>query len=80
MDKELARYVARTAFQSAAELNDLIPFLKEFCGEDDFVTYEKAIASASAGIGIEILKRVFSEFPDLETEFEDKIKKYGKLI
>jgi hypothetical protein len=80
MDKELARHVARVAFKSSTEINDLIPFLKAFSSEEEYMSYVKYIASASASISTDLLQRVFLEHPDLEAEFEEKISKYGRYI
>jgi hypothetical protein len=80
MDKELARHVAATAFRSAVELSDMLPILKEHCDKSENETFLKAIASASAAIHLEIGKKVFAQYPDLEHEFEARIKTFGRLI
>lgn len=80
MNKELARYVAKTAFQSSEELYDLVLFLKEFCSENEYKAYATSVASAAFEIRTKILEQVFSEFPDLKVEFESNIEKYGKVL
>jgi hypothetical protein len=41
---------------------------------------QKAIASISAEISIELLNPVFQKYPDIKQEAEQKIAKYGKFI
>lgn len=80
MNKDLAQHVARVAFRSSADLNDLIPLLKEHCDQEEYAKYLKAIASASAEISTTILARIFSSYPELEQDFEEMIRRYGRLV
>ena len=80
MEKELARHIAATAFRSAVQLSEMIPLLKAHCDEAEFKTFVKAIATANATIHLEIDNRIYAQHPELEQEFEAKIKKYGRLI
>jgi hypothetical protein len=77
MDREVAQIVATTASRVAAELTGLMPFLREH-GEgqkDDAV--RDAIASAIYEVG-SVRQRAFDQYPDLETEFEARVRKYGR--
>lgn len=78
MDRELAKIVAITAFRSSADINNLIPLLKEHCSADEYRLFGLAIAASSAEISQQILYKIFSMHPDLESEFDNKIKKYGR--
>jgi len=80
MDKELAKLVALTAFRSSADINNLIPLLKEHCSEAECRDFGIAIATASAGISQQILSKVFALHPDLEVAFDMQIRKYGRPI
>ena len=80
MDKDLAKLVAQTAFRSAAEINNLIPLLKEYCTEEECRDFGIAIATASSGISQQIMGKIFAMHPDLEAEFESQIRKYGRPI
>ena len=80
MDKNIARHVARVAFRSAANLTDLVPFLKEHCQETEYKMFLKALAKASATINLEVSQKVFAAYPELEQEFNETINKYGQLI
>ncbi|MDE2229880.1 MAG: hypothetical protein KGL11_12690 [Alphaproteobacteria bacterium] len=80
MDKRLAKHVAMTAWQSFGRLERLIPLIKDHCDKAEFDIYLKGIASAGTAINHEILKRIFSEHPDLEADIETKVKKYQKWI
>ena len=80
MDADLARHVVRVAFQSARELEALLIPLKTHCSTDEYATYSRAIATAIASIHLEIVNRVTSSYPALESEIETKIEKYGRYI
>lgn len=77
MDREVAQIIATTASRVAAELASLVPFLKEH-GEgakDDEV--KTAIATAIYEVG-SIYMTIFKQYPDLEAEFDARVKKYGR--
>ena len=78
MDKELAKIVALTAFRSSADINNLIPMLKEHCSEDECRDFGIAIATASTEINLQILQKVFAMYPELSVEFDQQVRKYGR--
>lgn len=80
MDKELARHVAVVAFKASSSVASLVPLLKEHCEPGEYEAYAKAIASIAFEIHAELLKKIFSEHPEIEKEIEYKINKYGQLI
>lgn len=80
MDRELAKHVVAVGFHSLSLLESLIPILKQHCDEDEYKRYIKSIAAVSAEMTTEIFNKVFHEHPDLETEVEHKIQKYGQFI
>lgn len=80
MDNELARHVAMTAFRSSANLNDLIPLLKQHCRDDEYQIYLEAISAISGDIAYKVLKKIYSQHPDIEGDIDNRIDKYGQLI
>jgi hypothetical protein len=77
VEKDLARFIALTAFRSSADLGDLVPFMKEYCdNEDEYRDFALAVAGAAAEINRRVLQKIFNLHPDLETDFEAKIKKF----
>ncbi len=80
MNEEIARYTASQVLRMASELTDLVPFLKQFCSEKEYPTYAKAIASVGADINSKILDKIFSKYPHIRKEFDEKIKKYGRIV
>lgn len=80
MDREIARHVARVAFRASADLGDLVPLIKEHCSQDEYQKLGRAITSASAGIGLDVLNLVFADFPDLKREFDENVKTYGRIL
>lgn len=80
MDRDLAKHVVAVGFHSLSLLEGLIPILKQHCSQDEYAKYLKAIGSVSAEVTTEIFNEVFKQHPDLETEVEQKIKKYGQFV
>jgi predicted aconitase len=80
MKTELARHIALTAFRSSANLNDLIPLIKEHSTEDEYRKYLDAIAAVSGEIAMRILKNIYAEHPEIEGEIDRRIDAYGVLI
>jgi hypothetical protein len=78
MDIEMARTVARAAFRSTRELGALMPLLKEKLPAGEYALYSKAIASAIANIQLDIVNKLTTEHPGLESEIEGSIKKAGR--
>ena len=80
MEKELALHVVRTAFASAGKLEELLPLLKEHCGEEEGESYGMAIASVIAHIHRELTNKVFSSHPEVEEEIEKRMSRYGQVL
>ncbi|MGE5201693.1 MAG: hypothetical protein ACM3O6_06465 [Acidobacteriota bacterium] len=80
MEKDLARHVTRVGFRTMHELADLLPLLKEHCTTQEYESFAKAIALASAHISEQVIDKAVSAYPDLESEIETKIKKYGLIV
>lgn len=80
MDKDLAKHVASMTFRAMAQLQEVVPILKAHCDADEYDQYLKAIGSVVAVAATELLDRIYEAYPEIETEFEAKISKYGKVI
>lgn len=80
MHKEIAHHIAYESFRISAKLNNLIPLLKENCDNDEYEFLAKKIASISGDIGLELLDYVFSKYPDIKDEIDEKMQKYSMLI
>ena len=78
MDIDMARDIARAAFRSTRELGALVPILKDRLEPREFDSYAKAIASAIAGIQLDIVNRLIAEHPALEAEIETAINRTGQ--
>jgi hypothetical protein len=80
MNKEVARFLANTAFRSSANLADLVSFMKEHCSVEEQKIYSIAIATAMTSIQMEVLGKLYKEFPEIEEEFQRQIEKYGRPL
>jgi len=77
---DLARHVARAAFRSSRELGELVPFLKDRLGAEEYKVYAKAIGSAVAAIQIDLMNKLIADHPGLEAEIEASISKFGRYL
>ena len=80
MDKEVARFIANTAFRSSANLADLVPFMQAYCSAEEQKKYTIAIATAMASIQQEVLGKLYKDFPDIEEDFQRQVEKYGRPL
>ena len=80
MNRDLARHIATTAIEASTQLTSLLPLLKGHCDPAEYASQARSIASVGGHITREILHPIFAEHPDLETELEESIKKYGKVL
>ena len=79
MDIELAREVVRTAFRSSAELQALLPMLRQRCTAQEYQTYALGIAAAIDAIGVEVTNRALAAHPGLAGEIESSVEKQGRF-
>lgn len=78
MDLETARTVIKTALESAAALQQLIPLLKASCTPTEYRDLARGIAQALDGIGINVLERAFAAYPELRAEVDASIAATGR--
>ena len=78
MDKETAGEVIRAAFRSGAELEKLLPVLKERCNAEDYKEYARQVGLAIDGIDAALLDKVLAQFPDLDAEIEANMARAGR--
>ena len=79
MDIELAREVVRTAFRSSAELQSLLPVLKQRCSAEEYKSYALGIAAAIDAIGLGLTNRALAAHPGLAHEIETSLEKQRRF-
>jgi heme oxygenase len=81
MNKDVARLIALTAVNAKDELNNLIPILKAHCdNEAEYNSFAQKITAVSAVLESQLIDRVFKLYPDIQSEFEDRKNKYGRIF
>ncbi len=70
MDKETAREIIRAAFRSGAELEELLPVLKQRCNAEEYKDYARQVGLAVDGIDAALVDKVLEQFPELDAEVE----------
>lgn len=80
MTNETAWRVIQVAFRTAAELQGLLPFLKQNCNEEEYKNYSLGVATAIDSINVELTKRVLSSHPEFERQIESDIAAFGRIV
>jgi hypothetical protein len=80
MDVEMAREVVRAAFRSSSELERLLGPLKERCDPNEYRDYARAVAAAVDAIGVQLIKRMTTAYPELNSEIEASIVNHGRFV
>jgi hypothetical protein len=80
MDKKVGRHLVITALHLSSELSSILPFLKQNVSSDEYLKIITAIASVAAEISIKIVNPIFSEHPEIKSELEADVEKYGKIL
>ena len=79
MSQDPAWRVIQTAFRTAAELQNLLAFLKEHCSPQDYRSYSSEIATAIDSINVQLTGRVLSVHPELEKRIETELANSGRI-
>ena len=78
MNIDLARHMARTAFESGALLQDLLLPLKTQCSAQDYREHAHAIAEAIDKINTALLDPALAAQPTLRGEIDASIRATGR--
>jgi hypothetical protein len=78
MNKEIARIIALVADRTRSDIGSLARLVKEHCDEESHKEFSMAIGQVVYEISHELMDRVFDKFPDIRSEMEDRLKKYGR--
>ena len=74
MDRETARTLAVAAIKGSSLLTSVLPALKEKCAPAEYAELRAAVSTVAADISINVLRRVFRAYPDLEGELDAAIQ------
>ena len=80
MNIDIARHVARAAFKSSHELSELVPFLNDRLGAEEYAAYAKANGLAVAAIQVDLMNKLVADHPGLEAKIEASIEKHGRYV
>jgi hypothetical protein len=80
MDKDVARYIIRAAFRCSGELEELLPVLKARCSPDEYKAFALEIAKIIDDVGVALINRMLSLYPDLEAEIEANLARSGRAM
>ena len=80
MDRDTAKFTATAALRSASDFMRILPVLKEQLAEDDYRQFASGIGEAAYGVTSKFMERAFGFVPQLRTEFDKKIAKFGRVF
>jgi hypothetical protein len=80
MNSDLQRHVVRSAFRSGRELQELLLLLKEHASPEEYQSFRLGIANAMAAIASGITDKVISSNPEMKSEIDANIKRYGLFL
>ena len=66
MKRETAAQISKVLWDVHGQLNDAIWLLKKDCQEAEFKRLRKEIAKAMSIIGMNVLRGIYSDYPDLQ--------------
>ena len=80
MDRKVSKHLCHVAFRCSREVNDVLPFAKAHCTEEEYRTILAAVANIMGTIGECILEPLLMADPELRSEIDTSIEKYGVFI
>jgi hypothetical protein len=80
METKLARFLVGTAMRSVSDLISAIPVVERFCTPEELEEIRSAIGTISAEISTSLINSLLREHPDLSSEIEEEIVKYGRML
>lgn len=80
MEQEVARHLIRTAFRACRELEDLLGILKEHSSSEQYPDLAKGVARAIDAINVALLNKALAAHPELESEIEVRMRRYGRYL
>lgn len=80
MNSELQRHAIRSAFRSGRELQELLLLLKEHAPPEDYQSLRLGIAEALAAIAKGVTDKIIAANPELKSEVDASIKRYGTFL
>ena len=80
MNKDLARHMIRINFRCSHDMQDLMHLLREQLPADEYKLHASNIATAIAAVGDALTNKALTLYPELESEVEACLSKYGRFI
>jgi hypothetical protein len=79
MDKTTAWKAIKAAFRCGAELQALLPVLKNNCTASEYKKFAVGIAHAIDTINVQLLERALTAHPELKDKIESDLAKSGRI-
>lgn len=80
MDKDLALLILSSCYQSAREIGDLSPMLKQHASTEDYEHLKLAIGRSVHGIMADIADYVAVRCPEAQAEVERRLGKFHRAF
>lgn len=79
MDEDTAWKAIQTAFRCGAELQSLLPLLKERCSADEYKQFAIGIATAVDTVNVQLIDRALKAQPGLRDKIESDLARTGHI-
>jgi hypothetical protein len=80
MQKQVAKHIVASALKCSSQLNQILPFAKIHCDNEEYREILSGVARVLDSIGVQIIDGILASHPDLKQEIDDSITKYGVFI
>ena len=79
MDKATAWNAIKVAFRCGAELQALLPVLKDNCTASEYKDFAIGIVRALDTVNVELIDRALTAHPELRNKIEVDLAKLGRI-
>lgn len=80
MKPDPAWRVIQSAYRCSAELQELLRFLKEHGGTEEYERYRLPIAAAIHAVNEQLTSKALAERPELEQRIESDLAAFGRIV
>jgi hypothetical protein len=67
-NKAVAEKISAIMLEISGQLDESVAYVGENCNEDELQSYTKVIGEIMGTIGIDILNKIYREFPEIKPE------------
>lgn len=78
MDKRVAEIILNATHDAANTLSLMIPFITKNCSDEEKEKYIPEFTNHVCDLQLNIINKLYEEFPELGVIFKESVEKYGR--